>query len=81
MWRVAAQSGNGPGTHRPYRGIAGYRRPLRRGLPSKRFGGVGAYVDLETKAAVLCWHLIKKQVQTLGGAVVSHPDRVHPSGQ
>ena len=27
--------------------------------PRTGFGGVEAYPDLETKAAVLCWHLVK----------------------
>ena len=27
--------------------------------PRAGFGGVEAYPDLETKAAVLCWHLVK----------------------
>ncbi|HEV8688564.1 MAG TPA: Fic family protein [Gaiellaceae bacterium] len=29
------------------------------GAPQAGFGGVEAYPDFETKAAVLCWHLVK----------------------
>jgi death on curing protein len=29
------------------------------GAPAASFGGVEAYPEFETKAAVLCWHLVK----------------------
>lgn len=37
--------------------------------PQTGFGGVEAYTDFATKAAVLCWHLLKNHPLPDGGAI------------
>jgi hypothetical protein len=43
--------------------------------PKAGFGGVDAYPDFVTKAAVLCWHLVKNQ-----GHIGTPPARPLPVG-